>query len=342
MRKTLKKYFIPHKANAYTPHIVRKATLSILGLIAVGIFAGTVFTKLYVDQAGLKAAVLPAVVYDLTNEQRTVQNESELAYSATLAAAAQLKADDMAKYSYFAHTSPTGVTPWFWFTKAGYNFYYAGENLAVNFSESKDVSDAWMASPGHRANILNTKFSEIGIATADGIFEGHPTTFVVQLFGAPARPSRTSATAITAITTSPKKTGTAAVTPKNPNVKGEEATTVTEQPPADQQVKVITDDHEFLAVQSTDPSKELSGSTNTPETRSTLWQRFITNPSQLMVYGYIALGAVVFIGLWLAIFVEIKKQYPRNIFYGISFLVFLVALFFIYQHFFETAKILVV
>ena len=60
---------------------------------------------------------------------------------------------DMAEKSYFAHTSPEGLTPWYWITLAGYRFSLAGENLAIDFTESEDVENAWMNSPAHRASI---------------------------------------------------------------------------------------------------------------------------------------------------------------------------------------------
>lgn len=108
-----------------------------------------------------------------------------------LVAAAQAKANDMAAKGYFAHVSPEGLDPWHWFKEAGYSFDYAGENLAIDFSDSADVERAWMNSMAHRENILNSRFSEIGIATAEGLYQGHATIFVVQEFGAPS--SRTQA-----------------------------------------------------------------------------------------------------------------------------------------------------
>ena len=61
-----------------------------------------------------------------------------------------MKAQDMATLGYFAHVSPDGKTPWYWIEKVGYDYQYAGENLAINFSDSKDVTNAWMASPLHK------------------------------------------------------------------------------------------------------------------------------------------------------------------------------------------------
>ncbi|MEK7062859.1 MAG: CAP domain-containing protein, partial [Patescibacteria group bacterium] len=133
------------------------------------------------------ASVLPAVLVDLANKDRSEQKLAYLKINPKLEAAARLKAKDMAEKGYFAHYSPEGVSPWHWIKESDYNFIYAGENLAVNFDDSGAVNTAWMASPGHRANILNDKFTEIGIASQKGYYNGRETTFVVQMFGAPAK-----------------------------------------------------------------------------------------------------------------------------------------------------------
>ena len=150
----LKKYFIPHEGNKNCPHILSdtgtRNIIAIVLLIEIFTFLVPVFTHL--NTSGGMAAVLPAVLSDLANQDREAQKLPELIVSPLLNEAAQMKADDMASNGYFAHTSPSGKTPWYWLSQVGYNYQYAGENLAINFSDSKDVADAWMASPGHRAN----------------------------------------------------------------------------------------------------------------------------------------------------------------------------------------------
>jgi hypothetical protein len=134
------------------------------------------------------ALIYPGVLTDLTNSERQAVGLSTLKINPYLQEAARRKANDMAIKGYFAHTSPSGITPWHWFGEAGYRYQYAGENLAVNFTDSKDVESAWMRSPSHRANILNKNYTEIGIATSKGTFGGRETTFVVQMFGRPVDP----------------------------------------------------------------------------------------------------------------------------------------------------------
>jgi hypothetical protein len=93
----------------------------------------------------------------------------------------------MAANEYFAHYSPDGVSPWHWFNRAGYVYAHAGENLAIHFTDSTEVVEAWMKSPAHRANIVDSKYTEIGVGTAKGTYEGYDTVFVVQLFGTPGK-----------------------------------------------------------------------------------------------------------------------------------------------------------
>jgi uncharacterized protein YkwD len=133
------------------------------------------------------SAIYASVLVNLTNQNRAAANISELTVNPLLEKAAQMKADDMAAKGYFAHNTPDGKTPWYWFELAGYKYTYAGENLAVNFENSSDVETAWMNSPGHFFNIMNPKYTEIGIATSTGIYKGQQAVFVVQLFGAPAK-----------------------------------------------------------------------------------------------------------------------------------------------------------
>lgn len=131
------------------------------------------------------SAIYGSVLLSLANNDRTTQNISALAVNPLLEKAAQMKADDMAARSYFAHNTPEGKTPWQWMDEAGYQYVRAGENLAVLFENSEEIHEAWKASPLHWKNILNSEFTEIGIATSTGIYKGQEAVFVVQMFGTP-------------------------------------------------------------------------------------------------------------------------------------------------------------
>lgn len=122
-------------------------------------------------------------VIDLVNQSRLEAGLSILTENQRLTQAAQDKANDMIANDYFAHTSPQGVTPWFWLKKEGYMPKSAGENLAINFTTAKSQHAGWMASITHRENILSPKYQEIGVAVVEGSINGEKTIVTVQLFG---------------------------------------------------------------------------------------------------------------------------------------------------------------
>lgn len=186
--KWLKKYFVPHEGNQHKPHILRwEAALVFLGLIVFLEIVFLVQILVIFPKTGFFANILPNVLVDLTNLNRASNNFTPLKINPLLERAAELKVEDMAKRGYFAHNTPEGQTPWFWLEKTGYKFSYAGENLAINFFDSQDLIEAWLKSPLHKENILSRNFTEIGIATAKGVYNGREAVFVVQMFGRPAQ-----------------------------------------------------------------------------------------------------------------------------------------------------------
>lgn len=121
----------------------------------------------------------------LANTDRTNLGVRTVVEDAALDRAAQLKANDMAARGYFSHVDPSGNQPWVWFKKVGYYYWGAAENLAINFDNSQSLNTAWMNSPSHRANLVNGSYSRMGIGIAHGMYNGKPTTFVVQFFANP-------------------------------------------------------------------------------------------------------------------------------------------------------------
>ncbi len=121
-----------------------------------------------------------------TNNQRTEQSEKTLTENAKLDASAQVKADDILKRQYFEHVAPDGRGVTDLVHDQGYAYIKIGENLALgNFKDSADVVQAWMNSPGHRANILDTTYTEIGVGVAHGTYQGYEVSVLVQHFGRP-------------------------------------------------------------------------------------------------------------------------------------------------------------
>ncbi|MGH7157875.1 MAG: CAP domain-containing protein [Candidatus Saccharimonadales bacterium] len=122
-----------------------------------------------------------------TNSQRSSGGLQALAANSKLNQAAQAKANDMAARNYWSHNTPEGNPPWVFFASAGYDYTAAGENLAYGFDDSSATITAWMNSPGHRANILNGEFAEVGfgIANVENYQDTGPQTVVVAMYGTP-------------------------------------------------------------------------------------------------------------------------------------------------------------
>ena len=122
-------------------------------------------------------------VFNLINQDREKQGLNDLGENNQLTKVAQDKLNDMIENHYFAHTSPAGVSPWYWYKKNGYDYQYAGENLAINFLTNEAQNQAWMNSPDHRKNILNPKYFETGIAVGAGTVNGQNSIITVEEFG---------------------------------------------------------------------------------------------------------------------------------------------------------------
>lgn len=183
-RKHVRLAVVPHKANHYRPHAVRRYGIALILLLVFavqggynGVTGGNVL--------GVQPQVTAVGLLDATNQARAGEGQQPLAINEKLSQAAQLKAQDMFAQQYWAHTAPNGTKPWHWFGEAGYAYIDAGENLAKNFTTSGSAVSAWLASPTHRANVLKPEYRDVGFAVVEGVLEGEPTTIVVALYGTP-------------------------------------------------------------------------------------------------------------------------------------------------------------
>ncbi len=131
--------------------------------------------------------ITAAKMLSLTNQSRKENGLPALIVNQKLTNAAEAKTDDMFKYQYFDHNSPNGVTPWDWIKVAGYDYRYAGENLAIDFVTTDGAHKALMASDSHRENILNSNYTEVGISVKENIFEGSKSIIIVMEFGTPLK-----------------------------------------------------------------------------------------------------------------------------------------------------------
>ena len=194
-KKKLKNLFIPNRDNNFRPKFFETGHMLGFGIIVVLVFIFSVnipnILKGVANNSQL-SAVLPGVLIELTNEERTKDSLNALKENDLLDKAATMKATDMATKGYFAHVSPEGKKPWNWLQAVDYKYQYAGENLAVNFKDSADVTVAWMNSPTHKANIVKAEYTEIGTGVATGTYNGVKSIFVAQVFAKPYIPGNTA------------------------------------------------------------------------------------------------------------------------------------------------------
>jgi hypothetical protein len=339
MLQWLKNHFIPHPGNDHKPHLLRwEATFSIIGA-ALLIEVVFLLQVLFVFPTNFLAIILPDVIVDLTNVNREANAAEALAENPVLQGAAQKKAEDMAAKGYFAHYAPDGTSPWYWFKLMGYSYSYAGENLAVNFVDSKDVVDAWMNSPKHRENIVNGHYTEIGIGIAEGTYQGRTAVFVVQFFGRPATVAAVPASVTTPAAARPIQPGggaqvagatssttTAPVAVVKPAAV--EAPEVPTSAPDTEPVPVPVLESDFVAVRgegvdaTTTPTTSVAAAGtagNIPQ--SSVVGRLLSSPHEMTNYLYGTLFTIVLAALLLTVFVKIRIQHPRLIVNGVLMLI---------------------
>ena len=189
MLSTLAHLFTPRHTNNHRPHIIHPEGFAILTAIAL-VFHVLIKQMLPFTPAGYvlgyASSITASSVLESINRKRVEVGAQPLSLNTKLTEGAVAKATDMFGGQYWAHTSPKGTTPWTFIKNAGYSYSIAGENLARDFGDTQSMIDAWYASPTHRANLLQKKYTETGIAVVNGNLEGVDTTLVVQMFGAPA------------------------------------------------------------------------------------------------------------------------------------------------------------
>ncbi len=187
VKRVVKHVVVPHKANGFHPHIIRRN-----GLVIV--LASIVVLQLMPQQSFNELTVLGDVtdvtsqrLLDDSNAERATNNIAPLKIDKRLGAAATNKAKHMFENQYWAHTSPDGTTPWYWIRDVDYKYSYAGENLAKGFQTSSTLISAWMASKEHRDNLLNPNYEDVGFAVLEGSLNGETTKLVVAMYGTSLR-----------------------------------------------------------------------------------------------------------------------------------------------------------
>lgn len=150
--------------------------------------------KQYPAVLGDAANVTVQDLVTYTNMKRQANGLAPLKLNPQLSTAADQKARHMFAQNYWAHVAPDGTTPWVFIKDSGYQYLYAGENLARGFDKSSDVIEAWMNSPTHKENMLSPNYTDIGFAIMPGNLTGSDTILVVQMFGSPFSPKEETET----------------------------------------------------------------------------------------------------------------------------------------------------
>jgi len=184
MTTVIRHWFTPHSSNNFRAKLLHSSSLlAVIGLV----LAFNVFVRLLDSSPlhilGFTSTITVDEVVAKTNVERVAAGLPPLVVNTTLEDAARRKAANMFAEDYWAHNSPSGLSPWHWFTQAGYQYTHAGENLAKDFGSTERMMNAWMNSPTHKDNIVSAKYEDIGVAVVPGTLQGHETVLVVQLFG---------------------------------------------------------------------------------------------------------------------------------------------------------------
>ena len=125
---------------------------------------------LQIPQLDIAVTSYEAEVIRLVNEIRRENGLNPLTANWELSRVARYKSQDMADNRYFSHTSPTYGSPFQMIKAFGLSYRTAGENIAMGYSTPQAVVDGWMNSSGHRANILNASYTQIGVGY---VVQGH-------------------------------------------------------------------------------------------------------------------------------------------------------------------------
>jgi len=180
----LKDQFVPPVSAGRRAKLIHRSALGgYLGILASLALFLNLLPKFAPGVLGFTSYITSREIINLTNKEREELGLNAVSYDARLEAAAQAKGENMLAENYWAHTSPSGKTPWQFILAQGYDYVYAGENLAKDFAHSREAINAWMASPSHKANIVNPNYKNIGVAVVKGDLDGEEVVLVIQMFG---------------------------------------------------------------------------------------------------------------------------------------------------------------
>lgn len=182
-----KDLFIPHEGNNFFPQFLRPKRAVLYATASLGIKAVIVVFALSIPQ---QAFMIPDVLAEqkkelelLVEEVRKEHRLNVLDQNEKLEKSSQAKAEHMVDNSYFAHEGPDKKSLATFLKAAEYEYKVAGENLAMGFSSAQSVVNAWVQSPLHYKNLVDTEFLEQGLGIDSGEYKGKDTVFIAHHFG---------------------------------------------------------------------------------------------------------------------------------------------------------------
>ncbi len=136
-------------------------------------------------------ALSSARVIDGINEARAAEGLPPLTENRALTSSAKLKIAELMKKGALVHTSSPAGSAWPVLVQGGYTYIHAGENLAVNIESEQEIVDEWIDSPLHKKNMVDPRFTDVGVAIGQGFYKGRKSYYGVAYFGEPkAKPIR--------------------------------------------------------------------------------------------------------------------------------------------------------
>lgn len=306
----LDKEFIPSSRNDFLPRFLKPRTLFILAVVLLVIKFLIFSWFYYYPKTSQFAIVTSSSLIEMVNKERVVLGLNPLNVNQQLVQAAQAKAQDMLNNNYFDHTSPNGITPWFWLDRAGYKYVTAGENLAKDFTDSEFVHQSWMNSSSHRKNILNSNYQEIGIAVVEGTINGKNTILAVQFFALSAE--------------APMDIGAKAEEkPISPVTVSDTSIELVKGGPS---YAEATEDKEQSSLKGPLVLKQRDNIENILEKPKSILSTIKGESENLVQKTYFIILGVLILVLFLTIFINIRVQYPKLIFTALIFIIFIAAI----------------
>lgn len=245
-----------------------------------------------------------------TNSHRGANGVPSLGLNGQLNAAAQNKANDMASRNYWSHNTPEGSPPWIFVDAQGYDYKKIGENLAAGFADEASTINGWMNSAGHRANMLDTAFTEVGFGFANNAnytsAGGGPMTIVVAFYGQPvgaSQPAPPPTCPAGQVGTPPNCSVPAATTQSASSPPSSAQSNPSSSPPAETatpaEAAVPSPEQAAPTPQSAPVTSANKSGTDPPARNTSQLQTIITNPRMAtFTTSALTVGMVVFGLMW--------------------------------------------